>query len=91
MFDFRPSRPLRIASLVKQIPKFEEMELSPDGRLVRAGVELHMNDYCRRAVRTGCELALASEGTCTAITLGRRRPIRYCGKPFCADVLGVST
>ena len=70
MFDFRPSRPLRIASLVKQIPKFEEMELSPDGRLVRGGVELHMNDYCRRAVRTGCELALASEGTCTAITLG---------------------
>jgi electron transfer flavoprotein alpha/beta subunit len=70
VFDFRPSRPLRIASLVKQIPKFEEMELSPDGRLVRGGVELHMNDYCRRAVRTGCELALASEGTCTAITLG---------------------
>jgi len=70
VFDFRPSRPLRIASLVKQIPKFEEMELSPDGRLVRAGVELHMNDYCRRAVRTGCELALASKGTCTAITLG---------------------
>ena len=70
MFDFWPSRPLRIASLVKQIPKFDEMELSPDGRLVRGGVELHMNDYCRRAVRTGCELALASEGTCTAITLG---------------------
>jgi hypothetical protein len=70
VFDFRPSRPLRIASLVKQIPKFEEMELSPDGRLVRGGVELHMNDYCRRAVRTGCELALASEGACTAITLG---------------------
>ncbi|SVB19498.1 uncharacterized protein METZ01_LOCUS172352, partial [marine metagenome] len=23
VFDFRPSRPLRIASLVKQIPKFE--------------------------------------------------------------------
>ena len=70
MLDLRPSRPLRIAVLVKQIPKFEEMELSPDGRLVRDGVELHMNDYCRRAVRTGCDLAQASRGSCTAITLG---------------------
>ncbi|MDP6106652.1 MAG: FAD-binding protein, partial [Acidimicrobiales bacterium] len=34
------------------------------------GVELHMNDYCRRAVRTGCDLAEATGGTCTAITLG---------------------
>jgi electron transfer flavoprotein alpha subunit len=63
-------RPLRIATLVKQIPKFEEMRLGDDGRLVRDGVELHMNDYCRRAVRTGCDLAEATGGTCTAITLG---------------------
>lgn len=63
-------RPLRIAALVKQIPKFEEMRLGDDGRLVRSGVELHMNDYCRRAVRAGCNLAEASGGTCTAITLG---------------------
>ena len=63
-------RPLRIAALVKQIPKFEEMRLGDDGRLVRSGVELHMNDYCRRAVRAGCNLAETSGGTCTAITLG---------------------
>ena len=63
-------RPLRITALVKQIPKFEEMRLGDDGRLVRSGVELHMNDYCRRAVRTGCDLAEATGGTCTAITLG---------------------
>ena len=63
-------RPLRITALVKQIPKFEEMRLGDDGRLVRDGVELHMNDYCRRAVRTGCDLAEATGGTCTAITLG---------------------
>ena len=63
-------RPLRITALVKQIPKFEEMRLDDDGRLVRSGVELHMNDYCRRAVRTGCDLAEATGGTCTAITLG---------------------
>ena len=70
MDDLRPVRPLRIAVLVKQIPVFEEMRLGSDGRLVRDGLELHMNDYCRRAVRTGCDLAVASGGTCTAITLG---------------------
>ena len=63
-------RPLRIAALVKQIPKFEDMRLGPDGRLVREGLVLHMNDYCRRGVRAGCQLAEATGGTCTAITLG---------------------
>ena len=29
-----------------------------------------MNDYCRRGVRAGCELAEATGGSCTAITLG---------------------
>ena len=43
-------RPLRIAALVKQIPKIEAMSLGADGRLQRDGIELHMNDYCRRAV-----------------------------------------
>ncbi|MDG1465244.1 MAG: hypothetical protein P8Q20_09160, partial [Acidimicrobiales bacterium] len=66
----RPPRPLRIAALVKQIPKFQEMRLGNDGRLVRDGLELHMNDYCRRGVRAGCDLAEATGGTCTAITLG---------------------
>ena len=64
------SRPLRIAALVKQIPKFQEMQLGPNGRLVRDGLELHMNDYCRRGIRAGCDLAAATGGTCTAITLG---------------------
>ena len=66
----RPPHPLRIAALVKQIPKFQEMRLGDDGRLVRDGLELHMNDYCRRGVRAGCDLAEATGGTCTAITLG---------------------
>jgi len=64
------ARPLRIAALVKQIPKFIEMRLGADGRLVRDGMELHMNDYCRRGVRAGCDLAEESGGSCTAITLG---------------------
>ncbi|MCB0996090.1 MAG: hypothetical protein KDB21_13415, partial [Acidimicrobiales bacterium] len=65
-----PSRPLRVAALVKQIPVFEDMSLGPDGRLVRDGLDLHMNDYCRRAVAKGHELAQASGGTLTVITLG---------------------
>ena len=61
---------MRIAVLVKQVPKFEAMELGPDGRLVREGLELEMNPYCRRAVSKGVELAAASGGTCTVLTLG---------------------
>ena len=62
--------PLRIAALVKQIPKIEALTLGPDGRLQRDGLELHMNDYCRRAVAKGSELARAGGGTLTVITLG---------------------
>ena len=31
---------MRVAILVKQVPKFEAMELGPGGRLVREGLEL---------------------------------------------------
>ena len=61
---------MRIAALVKQIPAFEAMELGPDGRLVRDGLELEMNAYCRRAVSKGVELAEQTGGTCTVFTLG---------------------
>jgi electron transfer flavoprotein alpha subunit len=62
--------PLRIAVLVKQIPAFEAMELGPDGRLVREGLALEMNAYCRRAVALGCELAGSTSGSMTVFTLG---------------------
>jgi electron transfer flavoprotein alpha subunit len=62
--------PLRIAVLVKQVPRFEDMELGPDGRLVRTGLELELNPYCRRAVSKGVELARESGGRCTVLTLG---------------------
>ncbi len=62
--------PLRIAVLVKQIPAFEAMELGPDGRLVREGLELEMNAYCRRAVALGCEVAGQTGGSLTVFTLG---------------------
>ena len=64
-----PERPLRVLALAKQIPVFQEMRLGPDGRLVREGV-LHMNDYCRRAVAKGHEIAEASGGTMSVMTLG---------------------
>jgi len=53
---------VRIAALVKQIPAFEEMELGPDGRLRREGLELEMNPYCRRAVAQAVELAATQPG-----------------------------
>jgi electron transfer flavoprotein alpha subunit len=63
-------RPLRIAALIKQIPVGESMTLGEDGRLVRDGIELEMNAYCRRAVSKGVEWARESGGSCTVFTLG---------------------
>ena len=61
---------MKIAVLVKQVPRAEEMELLPGGTLRREGVELEMNAYCRRAVSKGVEIARATNGTCVAFTLG---------------------
>jgi electron transfer flavoprotein alpha subunit len=62
---------MRIAVLVKQIPAFEELSLGADGRLTRAGVDLEMNAYCRRAVSQGVELAAgAGDATVVVFTLG---------------------
>jgi electron transfer flavoprotein alpha subunit len=61
---------VKVAVLVKQVPRFELMELGADGRLVRDGLELELNPYCRRAVSQGVELAEGTGGTATVITLG---------------------
>ena len=61
---------MRVAALVKQVPKFEAMELGHDGRLVREGLELELNPYCRRAVAKAVELARETGGTSTVFTLG---------------------
>ena len=63
---------VRIGALVKQIPAFEEMELAPDGRLRREGLDLEMNPYCRRGVAAAVDLASRVPGTheCVFITLG---------------------
>ncbi len=62
--------PLRIAVLVKQVPRTDDLELTADGRLRRDGTALEMNAFCRRAVAKGVALATASSGSCTAFTLG---------------------
>src|SRR3712207_4680620 len=63
---------MRIAVVVKQVPTFTEMALDADGRLVRAGLPLELNPYCRRAVSQAVELArpATGEATVTALTLG---------------------
>ena len=61
--------PLTIAALAKQVPLAESLQLE-DGRLVRAGVGVEMNPYCRRAVAEGVTLARDTGGTCTVVTLG---------------------
>ena len=61
---------LAIAALVKQIPMFEAMALGADGRLVRDGLELEMNPYCRRAVAQAVALATVHGGTVRVLTLG---------------------
>ncbi len=65
---------MRIAVLVKQVPKFEEMELGADGRLRREGIELEMNPYCRRAVAQ-------------AVALGARTTVFTLGPPSAEDTL----
>ncbi len=63
-------KPLRIAALVKQVPKFEQMQLGADGRLQRDGIQLSLNPYCQRAVSKSVELAQKTGGSCTVISLG---------------------
>ena len=69
---------MRIAVLVKQVPRVEEMELLPDGRLKRDGIELEMNAYCRRAV---------SKGSRSPATTAARAPCSPWAPRLAEDVL----
>ena len=59
---------MRIAVLVKQIPAPAEFSMQ-DGRLVRDGVPLEVNAYCRRANAKAVELA-GPEGEVVVFTMG---------------------
>ena len=69
---------MRIAVVVKQVPTFTELALDADGRLIRAGLPLELNPYCRRAVSQAVKLAAEATGTggdaagtsVTVVTLG---------------------
>lgn len=52
------------------MPVLADLELGADGRLRRDVGPLEMSAYCRRAVAKGVELAQATGGRCTAMTLG---------------------
>ena len=47
---------MRVAVLIKQVPLTEQVRFA-DGRLVREGVDLEVNPYCRRANAKAVELA----------------------------------
>ena len=55
---------LRIAVLIKQVPRVEEMELGPGGVLRRDGLDLEMNAYCRRAVSTASFISSSENVGC---------------------------
>lgn len=59
---------MRVAVLVKQIPAIDGLDMR-DGRLIRDGVELEVNAYCRRANAKAIELA-GSDGEAVVITMG---------------------
>ncbi|MFE7157760.1 FAD-binding protein [Streptomyces sp. NPDC057636] len=65
------ARPLRIAVLIKQVPPYESSPtLDARGRLDRTALPTEMNAWCRRAVTRAVELARATRGHVTAVTMG---------------------
>lgn len=62
--------PLAVAVLVKQVPRFEALALTGDGRLRRDGLEAEMNPYCRRAVALATSVVAERGGSVVAFTLG---------------------
>jgi electron transfer flavoprotein alpha subunit len=59
---------VRIAVLIKQIPAPEQLRMD-GGRVVRDGVELEVNAYCRRANAKAVELA-GPDGEVVVFTMG---------------------
>lgn len=67
----RPAnRGLLVAALIKQIPRFEELRLGSDGRLLRNGSVPEINPYCRRALRKAVEIAESTGGRSVVVTMG---------------------
>ena len=76
---------MRIAVVVKQVPAFTEMALDADGRLVRTGLPLELNPYCRRAVSQAVDLAAAPPAApASAQPVAARAPIGPSAHPVAA-------
>lgn len=67
--DAQSKAGMRIAILIKQIPTADSLRLGADGRLVRDGLALEINPFCRRAITLGVSLARDAHGECVALTL----------------------
>lgn len=64
-------RPLHVAVLLKQVPPYDRsVPLDEHGRLARAALPGEMNAWCRRALTRAVQLAEASAGHVTALTMG---------------------
>ncbi|MHB1711876.1 MAG: hypothetical protein ACYCV7_10805 [Acidimicrobiales bacterium] len=61
---------MNVLVTAKQVPRADLFLLGPSGRMLRDGVPLEMNAYCRRAVAKGVELARMTGGRCTVVSLG---------------------
>lgn len=64
------NRALRVAALIKQIPRFEEFSLGTDGRLRRDSRACEINPFCRRALKKAVEIAQNTGGRSVVITMG---------------------
>lgn len=62
---------MRILATAKQVPSStEDLLLDSSGQMIRKGIALEMNAYCRRAVAKAVELARQTKGHCTVVSLG---------------------
>ncbi len=61
---------MNVLITAKQVPRADSLLLGPSGRMLRDGVPLEMNAYCRRAVAKGVEVARSTGGCCTVVSLG---------------------
>ena len=68
--EFVSSNGLKILVPIKQVPRTEEIALDESGRLIRQGVDLEINAFCRRSIAKSVELAREYGGKVTAVTMG---------------------
>src|SRR5256885_16961708 len=66
---------MRIAVVVKQVPAFTELALDADGRLIRSGLPLELNPYCRRAVSQAVALAATPAAGAPPATQASAQPV----------------